>query len=626
MFIREKSKTVKGKKYIQHQLIESIRTPAGPRQRLVLNLGFLDLHPDKWKELANTIESEVHKQPRLFVTDPQIEKLARHYAKVIVREKLNKESERAASDKTADRLGADYQSVDVNSVSSSEARKIGAEHVVLAQMSEYKFDKTLKELGFTENQLNYAKILIAGRLVNPASERETARWANEDSAILELLQAKINVYDTALHRTAVLLWEHHDKIEQRLSQAAREIFGLKETIILYDLTNTYFEGSKKGSKIANHAKSKDKRDDRPLITLALTLDAQGFAKQSKVYEGNISEPGTLEKMLDELSNVVDGFNPQKTIVIDAGIATEDNLEIIKRKQFKYLAVSRKKSYGDDFWQGSQEQQIKLSDEKTRLRVKLVRTKKESYLLCHSEAKEAKEKAILDRRLKKFEEALNGINEGLKKKRTHKKYDKIIERIGRLKEKYGVGSLYDIEVKQQKGVATKIIFTKNPNGKAKEKRVGEYVIRTNRLDLIEEEISKIHRTLTTVEDSFRSMKSELGLRPNYHKRDDTGTAHIFITVIAYHIIAGILKKLRANAINYSWRTIRNILSTQVRVTTSFNTKDKATMHVRTTTTPTLKQSDIYSKLGLVQKPLKQVRIKLIVSELGEGSDTLPKKPK
>jgi hypothetical protein len=613
MFIREKSKTVKGKKYIQHQLIESIRTPAGPRQRLVLNLGFLDLHQDKWKELANTIESEVHKQPRLFVTDPQIEKLAKHYAKVIVREKLNKESEKAASDNGPDRLSVDYQTVDVNSVSSSEARKIGAEHVVLAQMREYKFDKMLKQLGFTDNQLNYAKILIAGRLVHPSSERETARWANEDSAILELLQAKINVYDAALHRTAVLLWEQHDKIEQRLSQAAREIFGLKETIILYDLTNTYFEGSKKGSKIAKHAKSKDKRNDRPVITLALTLDGQGFPKQSKVYEGNISEPGTLEKMLDELSNVVDGFNCQKTIVIDAGIATEDNLEIIKHKQFKYLAVSRKKSYGDDFWQGSQEQEIKLSDKKTQLRVKLVTTKKESYLLCHSEAKEAKEKAILDRRLQKFEEGLNGIHKGLKKKRTHKRYDKIIERIGRLKEKYGVGSLYDIEVKQQKGVATKIIFNKNPNGKAKEKRVGEYVIRTNRLDLTEEEISKIHRTLTTIEDSFRSMKSELGLRPNYHKRDDTGTAHIFITVIAYHIIAGILKKLRTNGINYSWRTIRNILSTQVRVTTSFNTEDKATIHIRTTTTPTLKQSDLYRKLGFVQKPLKQVKIKLPVKK-------------
>jgi len=198
---------------------------------------------------------------------------------------------------------------------------------------------------------------------------------------------------------------------------------------------------------------------------------------------------------------------------------------------------------------------------------------------------------------------------LKKKRTHKKYDQIIERIGRLKEKYGVGSLYDIDVKQEKGVATNITFNKNPNGKAKEKRVGEYVIRTNRLDFTEEKISKIHRTLTTIEDSFRSMKSELGLRSNYHKRDDTGTAHIFITVIAYHIIAGILKKLRTNGINYSWHTIRNILSTQVRVTTSLKTEDQATIHIRTTTTPTLKQSDIYSELGLVQKPLKQVKIKL-----------------
>jgi hypothetical protein len=609
MFIREKSKTVKGKKYIQHQLIESMRTPAGPRQRLVLNLGFLDLHQDKWKELANTIESEVHRQSRLFITDPQIEKLAKHYAKVIVREKLNKESERAASDNGADSLSADFELVDVNSVNSSDARKIGAEHVVLAQMQEYKFDKMLTQLGFTDNQIDYAKILIAGRLVHPSSERETARWANEDSAILELLQSKINVYDTALHRTAVLLWEQHDKIEQRLSQAAREVFGLEETIILYDLTNTYFEGSKQGSEIAKHAKSKDKRDDRPLVTLALTLDGQGFPKQSKVFEGNISEPGTLEKMLDELSNVVDGFNCQKTIVIDAGIATEENLELIERKQFKYLAVSRKKSYGDDFWQECQEQQIKLSDKKTLLKVKLVTTKKELYLLVHSEAKEAKEKAILDRRLQKFEEGLKKINEGLKRKRTHKRYDKIIERIGRLKEKYGVGSLYDIEVKQEKGIATQIIFNKNPNGKAKEKRVGEYVIRTNRLDLIEEEISKIHRTLTTIEDSFRSMKSELGLRPNYHKRDDTGTAHIFITIIAYHIIVGILKKLRTNGINYSWRTIRNILSTQVRVTTSFNTEDQATIHIRTTTTPTLKQSEIYSKLGVLQKPLKQVKIKL-----------------
>ena len=197
--------------------------------------------------------------------------------------------------------------------------------------------------------------------------------------------------------------------------------------------------------------------------------------------------------------------------------------------------------------------------------------------------------------------------GLKKKRTHKRYEKIIERIGRLKEKYGVGSCYDIEIEKEKGVATKIIFSKNPNGKAKEKRVGEYVIRTNRVDLTEEEISKIHRMLTTVEDSFRSMKSELGLRPNYHKRDDTSTAHTFITVIAYHIIAGVLKKLRSKGIQYSWETLRKVLSTQVRITTSFKTEDNNTIHIRTTTCPTLKQGSIYSALDIIQKPLKRAKV-------------------
>ncbi len=610
MFIREKIKRTKGKEYVQHQLTESFRTPMGPRQRLVLNLGFIDLPKDKLKELANTIENELHKQPRLFVTDPEIERLAKHYAKVIVKENLNKQDE-SPDEQEGLSLAPDYESVDINSLSTSDARTIGIEHAVLTQMEEYKFEKILRELGFNKKQIHYAKILVSGRIVHPASERETARWATEASAILELLhtKSKLKVYDNALHRTAALIWGNHEKIESRLSQSAKEVFDLKETIILYDLTNTYFEGTKENSKIAKPGKSKQRRNDRPLVTLALTLDGQGFPKRSRVLEGNVSEPETLEKILEELSNSIDEFNLQKTIVIDAGIATEDNLALIESKHFKYVAVSRKKSYGDDFWKDSTEKKIKLSDKKSQLRVKLVRTEDESYLLCHSEAKEAKEKAILERRINKFEESLTQLKEGLKRKRTHKKYEKIMERIGRLKGKYGVGNLYDIEVKHKKGVTTEINFSKNPNGEAKRMRVGEYVIRTNRQDLSEEEISKTYRILTIIEDSFRSMKSELGMRPNYHKNDDTAIAHIFVTVISYHIIAGLLKKLRAGGIHYSWKTIREILTSQVRVTTSFKTEDNNTIHVRTTTSPTFKQKKIYSCLGITQKPLGRVKVKI-----------------
>ena len=609
MFIRETTKTAKGKKYFQHQLIESVRTPAGPRQKLVLNLGFLNIPRDKWKELANCIEAELHNQPLLFESESETKSLAKHYAKIIIKEQLNRQAEQHGPRQDREETGSQYEKVDIESVSTSDARSMGAEHVVLSQMAQYNLDAILKELKFNKSQRIYAKMLIAGRLIHPASERETVRWGMEDSAISELLGTDIDVYDNALHRTAVLLWQHHNKIERKLAQAARKIFSLKETVILYDLTNTYFEGSRKSSTIAKHGYSKDKRKDRPLVTLALTIDEEGFPKQSRVLEGNISEPGTLEGMLEDLSGSIEGFAPEKTIVIDAGIATEDNLKLIERKGIKYVAVSRKRTYGDSFWKAGTEKEIKLHDDGTKLKIKAVRTKDEVYLLCRSEAKAAKEKEIFERRINKFKQGLITIEEALGKKGTRKGHDIIRERIGRLKERYGVGSLYDIELKQEEGIVTKIKFKKNPRGKAQERTLGEYVLRTNRLDFTDEEISKTHRSLSMVEDSFRSMKSHLGLRPNYHKRDDTSTAHIFVTVIAYHILAGTLMQLRTNAVNYNWNTIRNILSRHERVTTTFNTENGDTIHIRTSTAPTVRQHNIYKNLQLKHNPLKRVQVRI-----------------
>jgi hypothetical protein len=619
MFIRETIKSKNGKKYVQHQLVESIRTPNGPRQNLLLNLGFLDLPRDQWKELANTIESELHGHQSLFSQNSEIEKLAKHYASVIIKEKLNKESEIVEGQRDKTESESLFETVDINSVSTSDSRSIGVEHVVASSMQEYNLDKVLKKLKFNENQIDYARLLIAGRLAHPASERETVRWINENSAICELLKTDAKVYDNALHRTSFLLLENHEKIEQSLSETAREIFDLKETIILYDLTNTYFEGSKRNSKIAKPGRSKERRNDRPLVTLALTVDADGFPKQSRVLEGNVSEPGTLEDMLNKLSEVNDGFDTDKTIVIDAGIATEEDIEIIKQKRFQYVAVSRKRLYPEDFWSGSTERDLKLYDEKIVLKVKLVKRDGEAWLHCHSELKEAKERAILEKKLEKFEQELKKIRDGLMKKGTRKGYRSIVERIGRIKERYGVGSLYDIEIHQVEGKVTKIEYSKNPKGKAKQQKVGDYILRTNRLDLTEKEISKIHRSLTIVESGFRSMKSHLGLRPIHHKRDIMTCAHIFITMIAYHILAGILKKLRRKGINYNWDTIRNILSTHVRVTTTFKTEDETTINVRNSTTPTIRQQEIYDALEIKKQPLKKVKIRTALRKTKKCSE-------
>ena len=513
-----------------------------------------------------------------------------------------------ASGESAGEEAAHYEQVDVNSLITNDAKTVGAEHVAINQMDEYGFDKIVKGLGFTEEQITYCKMLIVGRMVHPGSERETVRWLSETSGVGELLGAGVKLYDMALHRTAVLLWENHAAIEQELSKRAREIFSLKETVILYDLTNTYFEGSKRGSKVARHGKSKERRNDCPIITLSLTVDEEGFPKQSKVWEGNVSEPDTLKDILSGLKKEDGLFSSERTIVMDAGIGTEDNIALIRKNGYKYVVVSRKRSFEDSFWSEVDEEKIALSDGKTMLGMKLVRTGEEAFLLCHSEAKEAKGKAILSLKEQRFEQELLAIKEGLEKAKREKKYDTIIERIGRLKERYKVGNLYTIKVEQTDGKATDIQFDKNDQAQAKEDAIGTYVLRTNRLDLGGEEISKLHRSLTTIEECFENMKGDLGLRPNFHHTDIPTIAHVHVTVLAYHILAGILKKLRTEGIHYDWNTIRNILATHIRVTTTMNTEDGHVIDVRTCTTPTEKQHIIYHKLHIKHTPLVRKYIK------------------
>jgi|TARA_B110000495_G_scaffold203191_1_gene225847 hypothetical protein len=212
-----------------------------------LNLGALELPKDQWKALVNAIEERVNNQSELSFSDCAEE---------------------------VDRY---------------------ADHIVLEQMKAYGFDEILSNIGFSSKQIDYAKHLVHGRAVHPSSERKLARWINENSAVKELIQSDERVYDNALHRSAAQLFEHRKEIEQGLIKKANDIFSLDEKIILYDLTNTYFEGRKAGSEIAQ---SKGKRINCKLATLALVVDAEGFPKGSRILEGNISEPETFAEMLE----------------------------------------------------------------------------------------------------------------------------------------------------------------------------------------------------------------------------------------------------------------------------------------------------------------------------------------
>ena len=220
MFIRRKIKKLKGQTYQQHQLLKSVRTERGPRQEVILNMGELNLPKDQWKALANAIEAKLNNQSAFAFEEnsAEVENLAGHFAQMILSKRLNEQSDNSSagdqqqSAQATDDDKADYQTVDVNSVATSQSKSIGAEHVVAEQMSRYGFDAILQRLDFSDKEIDYARHLIIGRAVHPSSERELVRWINDDSALKELIGSDERVYDNALHRTALLLWEHRVQI------------------------------------------------------------------------------------------------------------------------------------------------------------------------------------------------------------------------------------------------------------------------------------------------------------------------------------------------------------------------------------------------------------------------------
>ena len=631
MFIREVKKQLIGPQgkyeYIHHRLVESIRTPKGPRQKVVLNLGTLNIDKNKFKSLANMIEAIVDKNPQqaLFDDDLELVTLAHHFAHQLIHKRLQQvEETQGSGTEQGEQPGQEkqYETIDVNSTTTSHGKTIGAEHIALAQLEQLSFFKILERCGLNKKQQKYAAAQVCARMVHPASERETARWLRETSGLDELLETDFStISDFTLHRTADQLLANKEALETGLAQATRDLFALDEALVLYDLTNTYFESPKRDSKIAAYGKSKEKRNDCPLVTLALVVDGQGFPKRSKIFEGNVGEAQTLWKILKEFGDM-DTAEVPRTVVIDAGIATEENLALLRQdKRFDYVAISRKKTFPYDLFAACSAKELELSNDK-QMTVKSVRYGDELFLLCQSPDRKAKDEAIFNRRKQRFEAGLKAIGDGLQKPRTNKKYSSILERVGRLKERYKIGQFYKIEVIEEGGVVSDLKWYFNQK---KQSEPGEYLIRTSRTDLAEQDLSLIHRTLTMIESAFRWLKSDLGMRPNYHQLDKRMEAHIFVSVLAYFSLAPILNKLGWGGrfishlgaeekaehdwnVPYGWRSVVKTMESQVRVTTSSLCVDGQRLDIRTTLEPTAKQRDLYRRLRIKSRPLNRIVLK------------------
>ena len=606
MFIRQTKtrSTSDGSSYSIHRLVESNRVGDKVRQRSVLNLGTnFDLPKDLWPELCIRIEQFLNAEQPLFAVDPAIEKSAQHiYSQIIARRGNVKQL--SAQDETKDTTN--YQEVDINSIQQIKPRTVGAEHVSLEALKELQIPQILEQAGFSGRQQAEALGNIVGRMCAPRSERATATWLKEKSALGELLN-----YDFAampmmqLYRASDRLFENKQVIEQKLFERVQDIFSFTPTITLYDLTNTYMEGSSERNSKAKRGRSKEKRSDCPLITLGLALDASGFIRHSQVFDGNVNEGNTLEEMLTQLHATKGAL-----IIMDAGIASEENLEWLTSNQYNYLVVSRERKRDIEM------EKTSIIESAGGHQIHLQRQPGQHHgevkIACWSEQRAMKDQSINTRFQEKYEQELRKISEGLQQPRTTKKRDLINQRIGRLKEKYRrVSSHYQINltIHQTTGLVTDLTWTYQPQPASKQTHPGVYELRTTLTDWDDEILWRTYTMLTDLESVFRSLKSELGMRPVYHHKEDRCDGHLFITVLAYQAVQVIRRKLKEQGINESWTTLREKLSQQCRITATFKQRDGRTLHVRQASRPEEELAEIYKKLKLAPDPggLKKVKI-------------------
>ena len=298
----------------------------------------------------------------------------------------------------------------------------------------------LEGLGFNGRQRAVAVGSIIGRMGQPGSERASWRWLCERSGLGELLEVDFEAMSLMrLYRVSDALMAHREAIEKHLFEQVTELFGLGHTVTLYDLTNTFFEGEAADQPKAQRGHSKEKRSDCALLTLGLVLDGSGFVRRSEVFAGRVDEDKTLEPMLKALHAPADAL-----VVMDAGIATEDNVAWLRDNGYRYLVVSRQRTRRFDPERSTAIET--RSHHKVHLHKVVDEDRGEVRLYCYSEERAKKEEGIARRFAERFESELRKLHEGLSRPRTRKGLDSVWQRIGRIRERCrGAGQHYTVDV-------------------------------------------------------------------------------------------------------------------------------------------------------------------------------------
>jgi transposase len=608
MYIRKASRVYKGKTYFNYLLVESILTPNGPRQKVVCSLGDLSPRPKhEWLALAHRLQSALGGQEDLFPSPTAAPVLDPLLAKV--------KSPAAAGLPEATGKDKELLPVRIDGVRCEQSREAGPAHVGYQFWQRLGLEKILESAGLSAGARRLTLAMTLNRLIHPASELAMPEWIRT-TALPDILGVDFDqLNEDALYRNLDKLHAHRVAIESALAERERNLFSLDQTIFLYDVTSTYFEGRAMSNPKAKRGYSRDHRGDCKQVLVGLAVNRDGFPLAHEVFAGNRHDSTTLEDMLGALDKRV-GLRPEQMVVVDRGMAYAKNIAQIRARKLHYLVAepyaeriewSEEFQDADGFVAVEREPSPRNPGQrKSAIQVKMLRVENETHVLCVSSERKQKDRAIRELPEKRLLADLEKLKKRVTKgKGKGTKPAEVRESMGRLKERYPrVARYYRMEYDEEK--KTFAYLLEESKRTAAEKLDGSYLLKTDREDLSAEEAWRIYTLLTRAEAAFRTLKSPLAERPIFHHKECRVEAHIFLCVLAYHLLIAIEKTLLDQGVHTSWATVREQLKTHQVNTIILPTRGSMELRIRKATTPEPVHRELYRKLGVPCEVMRERR--------------------
>ena len=513
MYLRRHCRKKRDETYEYWTLVESVRTPEGPRQRIVATLGKLPGLDEEvrvgWEHIGELLDGRLH-QSDLLRAEPE---------------------------------PPEWATVDTSRARVERLRRFGEVYLGLALWRRLKLHAFLDEaLDESRAEIAWgtmACILTLARFCAPSSELQVAEFWYAKTALDELLGvASDKVNDDRLYRALDALLPHKDALFQHFQQVYGELFGTTFDLLLYDITSTYFEGQAKGNPQAQRGYSRDGRPDCVQVCIALVVTPEGLPLAYEVFDGNRTDVTTVDEIVETMRDKYG--HERRTWVMDRGMVSEDNLDLLREGEATYL-VGTPKSMLKHFEQRLLEQDWQAVA--PGVDVKLCAAPDgtaETFVLCRSTSRVDKERAIREKQRTRLEADLDQLKARIDAdQRALRNRSTAERRVGRLFQKHSRAARFfqvDIDEKadptHKSGKRLTIAIAQHEEHRQwAEMSDGCYLLRTNLKGQDAATLWKTYIGLSQIEDSFRISKHDLGLRPIYHQKPGRTQAHILVCFLA-----------------------------------------------------------------------------------------------